>query len=33
MTYIGIVLCAATPFLLLFAEPVLNRIFRSGGDQ
>ena len=30
MNYIGPVHCAATPFLLLFAEPLLARIWRRG---
>lgn len=30
MTYLGIILCAATPVLLLFGEYLLARIFGRG---
>jgi hypothetical protein len=30
VTYIGIALCAGTPFLLLFAEPVIAWLDRRG---
>lgn len=33
MTYVDTVLCVAAPFLLLFGEPIANRIFARRGNR